>query len=117
MKSVTSQAVANYFNLSDGQGEQVLAKLSQPLLICTGLLVAFIVTTILVAARYTHRIFGPLVSIHRFLDDIIQKRPATNLVLRESDQLQDLAVKLNVIAQLLQQNGGSPSSKEVDRTA
>ena len=93
-------AVSVYFNLTGGQNNEILEKMSQPLFIGSGLIFAFIVTTIMVSARYTHRIYGPLVSIHRFLDDIINNQPAKPLLLRESDQLKDLASKLNQIAQL-----------------
>lgn len=93
-------AVSVYFNLTGGQSNEILQKMSQPLFIGSGLIFAFIVTTILVSARYTHRIYGPLVSIHRYLDDIINYRPSKPLLLRESDQLKDLAAKLNQVAQL-----------------
>jgi hypothetical protein len=52
-----------------------------------------------VSVRYTHEIYGPLVSIHRFLDDILSGRSSVPIQLRESDQLKDLAQKLNSVAE------------------
>jgi signal transduction histidine kinase len=49
--------------------------------------------------RYTHEIYGPLVSIHRYLDDVLSGRTPSPIQLRESDQLKDLATKLNKVAE------------------
>lgn len=92
-------AVVTYFKLS--QQESILAaqKFTLPLMAGAALIVVFVITTILVSVRYTHEIYGPLVSIHRFLDDVLSGRSAAPINLRESDQLQDLATKLNSVAE------------------
>lgn len=89
------QAMVVYFQLSADQGEQIIAKLHIPLMAAVSIIIIFIITTILLSVRYTHAIYGPLVSIHRFLDDMVQGRKVQPLVLRESDQLLELARKLN----------------------
>ena len=90
--------LASYFDLSQSQGEQVLDKLLLPLAICGGLVFLFIISTILLTVKYTHQIYGPLVSIHRFLDALIEGESVAPLHLRQSDQLQKLAEKLNKLA-------------------
>ena len=90
--------LASYFDLSQSQGEQVIDKLLLPLAICGGIVFFFIVSTILLTVKYTHQIYGPLVSIHRFLDAMIEGSSVAPLVLRQSDQLQKLAEKLNKLA-------------------
>lgn len=89
------QAMAVYFHLSSEQSAEILAKFKVPLIVGCGLVLSFIAFSILIAVRYTHRIYGPLVSIHRFLDELQQGLKITPLVLRESDQLKGLAEKLN----------------------
>lgn len=96
------RALTVYFYLSPDQGREIFDKLSIPLWSVFGLLVLFVIATILVSVRYTHRIYGPLVSIHRFLDDLIQGKVSESLSLRESDQLQGLATRLNEVAIMLQ---------------
>ena len=95
------QAVATYFQLSGDQGGQILEKMQTPLIAGIVLIAVFMVSTILISVRYTHAIYGPLVSIHRFLDDTLEGRVARPLQLRESDQLKELAVKLNQVGERL----------------
>lgn len=92
------QAMVVYFQLTPDQGGEILNKLHTPMISAVGLILFFIIVTILLSVRYTHAIYGPLVSIHRFLDDLLEGRKTQNLVLRESDQLQELAEKLNQLA-------------------
>ena len=88
-----------YFGLSAGQGNQILGKFSIPIWTTSSIIALFVILTLLISVKYTHAIYGPLVSIHRFLDDVLGGRPLKPLVLRESDQLQDLAKKLNLLAE------------------
>ena len=92
------QAMSTYFQLTGDQATEILQKLAVPLQVGLALVLIFIGTSLLIAVRYTHRIYGPLVSIHRFLDELQQGGPVTPLILRESDQLQGLADKLNRLA-------------------
>jgi len=72
-----------------------------PIIACASLIVLFVLTTIIVSVRYTHEIYGPLVSIHRYLDEVLAGTVPQRIQLRESDQLQDLANKLNSVAERL----------------
>jgi hypothetical protein len=92
-------AVTTYFQLSGAENTATMHKFAVPLVIGSGLILLFVVTTILVSVRYTHEIYGPLVSIHRYLDDVLSGRTPTPIQLRESDQLKDLATKLNKVAE------------------
>ena len=92
-------ALTTYFNLSGQESSLALQKLQVPLAIITFLVVGFVGTTFYVAVHYTHKIYGPMVSINRFLDELLEgKRPKT-LTLRDGDQLQDLVMKLNQLAE------------------
>ena len=94
------QTMAVYFQLSDSQSAEILEKFQIPILVGIGMIFVFVTMSISLSVRYTHRIYGPLVSIHRYLDDYLQGAPLTPLVLRESDQLQELAEKLNKVVAL-----------------
>ena len=93
-------ALSNYFKLSAGQGQQVLSKLELPMFWGFGLIALFILVTILASVKYTHAIYGPLVSIHRFLDGLLGDGPADPLVIREGDELVDLAEKINRLSDI-----------------
>jgi hypothetical protein len=92
-------AVATYFKLSGSEGAMAVSKFTVPAAICLGLIAVFVITTVMVSVRYTHEIYGPLVSIHRYLDEILTGRTPAPIALRESDQLKDLATKLNSVAE------------------
>lgn len=94
------QTLALYFQLTSDQSSEILLKFQTPIMAGVILMFVFIFLSILVAVRYTHQIYGPLVSIHRFLDEYLQGEPVQPLILRESDQLQELAEKLNQVMYL-----------------
>ncbi|MEN9834448.1 MAG: hypothetical protein RL011_641 [Pseudomonadota bacterium] len=93
------EAVSVYFKLSDGESIVTMKKFAVPLISCASLIVLFVLTTILVSVRFTHQIYGPLVSIHRYLDEVLAGSVPQPIQLRESDQLKDLADKLNSVAE------------------
>jgi hypothetical protein len=103
------KAVSVYFQLSHQESELALAKFYLPVGMIVGLVILFVATTLYVSIRYTHEIYGPLVSIHRFLDELLGGRKPPTINLRESDQLQDLAGKLNNVAErMMDDNRGGP---------
>lgn len=91
-------ALTTYFHLTGQDAGLAADKLQVPMIIVGLLVVAFFGTTLRVAVSYTHKIYGPLVSINRFLDEVLEGRKPHRLTLREGDQLQDLAAKLNQLA-------------------
>jgi signal transduction histidine kinase len=94
-------AVVTYFKLSGAESQMTMQKFGVPLAIGGALILLFVLTTIMVSVRYTHEIYGPLVSIHRYLDEVLGGRTPGPINLRESDQLKDLATKLNAMAERL----------------
>lgn len=96
------EVLASYFRLTADQGHQVLSKLELPMYIGFGLIVLFVISTVLVSVRYTHAIYGPLVAIHRFLDGLLGDGPSAPLVVRDRDELHDLAEKLNRLSGYVQ---------------
>ena len=95
------KALTVYFQLTPDQGAEILSKFKVPVIVAITLIALFILTTILASVRYTHEIYGPLVSIHRHLDDMIAAKVDRPLKLRDSDQLKDLAEKLNKVSDQL----------------
>jgi hypothetical protein len=102
------QAISVYFALSHEQSAIILAKLQVPVVIGGLLVLAFVVLSVLISVKYTHEIYGPLVSIHRFLDDLLNGRRSAPIHLRESDQLKELAEKLNLLMERFGQDRREP---------
>lgn len=94
------QTLAAYFKLTSDQSTEIMLKFQTPIYAGSCLLIVFVVASILISVRYTYQIYGPLVSIHRFLDEYLQGDVVQPLILRESDQLQELAEKLNQVMYL-----------------
>ena len=94
-------AVSTYFKLTETESAMTWSKFGVPLAIGIALILVFVIATILASVRYTHEIYGPLVSIHRYLDDMLGGRKPSPIQLRQSDQLKDLAIKLNSVAERL----------------
>ena len=92
------KAVSAIFALSGQESNFTLFKFGWPIAVGLALILLFVAVTLLLSIRYTHQIYGPLVSIHRFLDDVLVGNDPGLLQLRESDQLKDLASKLNTVA-------------------
>ncbi len=91
-------SISTYYQLTAPQSSIAFEKFKAPVLIFASLTLGFVVLTFVVSVRYTHRIYGPLVSIHRFLDSLLLGEKPSALKLRESDQLKELAEKLNSLA-------------------
>ena len=51
----------------------------------------------------THRYYGPLISIERFLDDLTDGNYKSRVSIRSTDELQELVRKLNHLASVLEQ--------------
>lgn len=91
-------SIASYYELTSSQSTVAFEKFKTPVMIFGSLTLAFVIITLVVSIRYTHRIYGPLVSIHRYLDGLLAGEKPATLKLRESDQLKELAEKLNSLA-------------------
>ncbi|MCY4380094.1 MAG: hypothetical protein OXC40_00790 [Proteobacteria bacterium] len=101
-------AVSVYFKLTQDQNQENWQKFFLPFVVCLSLVVSFFILTFFIIIRYTHQIYGPLISIHNFLDQLISRvdhqdnieenlgtESIKPLEVRSSDQLVSLADKLN----------------------
>lgn len=75
------------------------------------LFVSFVAILSFVVFRMTHRIFGPLVSIERFVDQIARGQYDRRVKIRKRDDLQRLAEKLNIMAEQLEKRHGVNSGR------
>jgi nitrogen fixation/metabolism regulation signal transduction histidine kinase len=64
-------------------------------------LTGLVVTTIFVVVRRTHKMYGPVVSIHRFVSELHRGNYAVRIAVRENDDFQSLVEKLNGLAEAL----------------
>ncbi len=67
---------------------------------------SFIAVLFWVVFKMTHKMYGPLVSIERFVDNISQGHYEQRVVIRRGDDLQRLASRLNHMAETLQAKHG-----------
>ncbi|MBC62520.1 MAG: hypothetical protein CMP11_08680 [Zetaproteobacteria bacterium] len=56
--------------------------------------------------KFTHRYYGPLVSIDRFLKNLIEGQYSTRVSIRKKDELQSLVKRLNELAEKLEEKHG-----------
>ncbi|MFK7825382.1 MAG: hypothetical protein AB8G05_14605 [Oligoflexales bacterium] len=112
------ESLSFYFQLDKNQSVMTLAKIGRPAIIGLILIIFFIATTLFMSARYTHQIYGPMVSILRFLDDLLAGKEPSSIKLRSSDQLQELVSKLNLLtkkyANQIQQGDNNSKQKLID---
>jgi signal transduction histidine kinase len=68
--------------------------------------VIFIALNFLMVFKLTHRYYGPLVSIERFVDEMTAGQYARRVKIRKGDELQRLVDKLNDMASTLERRHG-----------
>ncbi len=69
----------------------------------------FMVVMLAMLIRLTHRYYGPLVSIERFVDQFSAGDYKLRCRIRDKDELHDLVSKLNAMAEKMEQrHGGGP---------
>jgi methyl-accepting chemotaxis protein len=74
-------------------------------------ILTYIGVMVYLIVRTQHRYEGPLVSIQRFVADIIRGDYGHRIVIRKGDEMQDLVQLLNEMAESLQQRHNPSSSK------
>lgn len=82
------------------------------------LLVGYVVLMLIIVFRLTHRYYGPLVAIERFVDQVTKGEYDSRVTIRNKDELQRLAAKLNVLAEKLSARHGArvdESGKKLER--
>ncbi len=82
-------------------------------------LVTYVAVLFAVVFRATHKYYGPLVSIERFVQEISNGDYTRRVVIRRGDELEDLTLLLNEMAQILQDRHGAKvgdaDRRETDR--
>lgn len=64
-------------------------------------LTGLVLSTIFVVVRRTHKMYGPMVSIMRFVQEIRRGNYAVRIAVRENDDFQGLVSELNLLAEAL----------------
>ena len=108
------EAIHAYFAMTGAETMMSLEKFARPAFLIVFLGCLFIACTLYLSARYTHQIYGPMVSIKRFLDQIIAGDKPSPISLRKNDQLQDLVERLNTIAKMHKYQEKKESKSDVD---
>lgn len=67
--------------------------------------------------RLTHRYYGPLVSIERFVEQITAGDYKKRCKIREKDELHDLVQKLNHMAEQIEARHGAGTPEAADRAS
>lgn len=67
---------------------------------------AFIVVTLYVVIRRTHRMYGPMISMMRFVAELKKGNYAVRIHVRERDDFQNFVTELNALAVELQKKHG-----------
>lgn len=106
------EAISEYFRLDSAQQMTTASKFMIPASLGLIVYLLFIFSTLYLSARYTHQFYGPLVSIRRYLDDMIAGRKPAPIKLRAKDQLHDLVDRLNLLSDSLSRSAGAPASIE-----
>lgn len=77
------------------------------------LFAVFIAVLFFVVFKLTHRYYGPLVSIERFVDEFARGDYTKRAKIREKDELHSLVEKLNFMAEQIERRHGSgPAVKD-----
>jgi signal transduction histidine kinase len=70
------------------------------------LIIAYVLVLFVVVFKTTHNVYGPLVSIERFVEQIKTGEYQKRLAIRKKDDLQDLSHALNSMASELEKRHG-----------
>ena len=81
------------------------------------LFAVFIATMLAMLFRLTHRYYGPLVSIERFVDQFSAGDYQKRCKIREKDELHGLVQKLNTMAEKIEQRHGAGTPETTDQKA
>jgi len=106
------QQVFEWFNVIDAESRNAL--LDNEVFIRNGYIlaatiVAFVVTTLYVVVRRTHRMYGPMISMMRFVAELKKGNYAVRIHIRERDDFHNFVAELNALAESLQARHGVPA--------
>jgi signal transduction histidine kinase len=72
-------------------------------------ILAFVITTLYVVVRRTHRMYGPMISMMRFVAELKKGNYAVRIHIRERDDFHNFVAELNALAETLQARHGVPA--------
>lgn len=75
-------------------------------IIIGSVLFIFICSILYVVIRRTHKMYGPMININRYIGELIQGNYAARLKIRESDDFQNLVESINKLGIVLQERHG-----------
>ena len=109
-------AVSLYFQFTQEQAQENWNSFFMPLFSCFLLVLIFFTLTFFIIIHYTHQIYGPLVSIHAYLDKLLEGKVPKALSLRSSDQLTSLAYKINQLSLKIPPQTPAPNRTHAEDT-
>jgi len=99
------QHVMSIFNITDTASQMELVTndiFYRNARMIGGFFIFFILFELWIVFRLTHRYYGPLVSIERFVEQITQGDYSKRVLIRKKDELHRLVDKLNLMADTLE---------------
>lgn len=84
-------------------------------LIIGATLLGLVLSTIFVVVRRTHKMYGPMVSIQRFVSELARGNYAARIAIRESDDFQSLVDRLNKLAETLHERHPDTAEKTLSQ--
>jgi hypothetical protein len=109
------EQVMEWFNVAAAESTDLMMNdVSGKVGVIVGLvLVLFVITMLMVVVRRTHRMYGPMISIARFLGELKRGNYSARLKIRKGDDFQDMVDSLNDLAATLHQRHGVLSSSQI----
>lgn len=81
----------------------------------TLLCLVFVAVLFTVVFKMTHKFYGPLIGIERFIDHVTLGDYSKRVGIRRGDELQRLVGKLNLMAETLEKKYGIPDRRKSER--
>lgn len=109
------QQVFEWFNVADQAAiieNDIFIRNKAKLAITIG---AFVVVTLWVVVRRTHRMYGPMISMMRFVSELKKGNYAVRIHIREKDDFHNFVAELNALADELQKRHGVPHSTQLSQ--
>lgn len=104
------QHLMSIFNITDAKAQMELVTndiFYSNIIRIAFVFVIFIGLNFLMVFKLTHRYYGPLVSIERFVDEMTAGQYSRRVKIRKGDELQRLTDKLNEMASALERRHGT----------
>ncbi|MEN9529285.1 MAG: hypothetical protein RI932_1158 [Pseudomonadota bacterium] len=101
------QQVFDFFNVADQAAMVENDIFIRNKLKLTLTIIAFVAVTLFVVIRRTHRMYGPMISMMRFVAELKKGNYAVRIHIREHDDFHNFVAELNALAVELQKKHGT----------